>query len=45
MQERNLGVPKGNRPRQIADETYFTLLSGIKPDAFYGLSPIVPFQF
>jgi hypothetical protein len=36
--------PKGNKPRQITDETCFALLSDIKPDAFYGLSPIVPFQ-
>lgn len=35
---------KGNKPRQIADGACFTLLSDIKPDAFYGLSPIVPFQ-
>jgi hypothetical protein len=36
-------MTKRNRPRQIADETRSTLLSGIKPDAFYGLSPIVQF--
>jgi hypothetical protein len=34
---------KGNKPRQIADEACIILLSGIKPDALYGLAPIVPF--
>jgi hypothetical protein len=32
-----------NKPRQIADGARFTFLSDIRPDARYGLSPIVQF--
>ncbi|HEU0096452.1 MAG TPA: hypothetical protein VFQ52_08350, partial [Rhizomicrobium sp.] len=34
-----------DKPRQIADGALPILASGIRPDIFYGLSPIVPFQF
>jgi hypothetical protein len=37
-------VPQENRFRRISGGTCFILVSDIRPDSFYGLTPIVPFQ-
>jgi hypothetical protein len=42
---RESGSIRKDKPRQIADGALPILASDIRPDIFYGLSPIVPFQF
>lgn len=42
---RESGSTGKDKPRQIADGALPILASDIRPDIFYGLSPIVPFQF